>query len=282
MDFIESLPKSQGKTVIFVVVDKLSKYAHFIPLAHPFTAIDVAQVFLDNIYKLHELPNTIISNRDKVFLSMFWNELFKLLKVKVHMSTSYHPQTDGQTKVVNRCLECYLRCMTSEKPKQWMKLLSLAEWWYNTNHHSAINTTPYEMVYGQTPPIHVPYVGGESKMEVMDRTLSAREEAIEIQDRIGQVAYRLTLPASAHIHNVFYISQLKKSRSLATQCGTKPACNVNGVLLLEPIDVLDRRLAKKGNIDIVFVFVLIHVTPRQGGNARFNENGYHHNTMVSI
>ncbi|GKE50979.1 ty3-gypsy retrotransposon protein [Tanacetum coccineum] len=180
MDFLEGLPKSQGKSVIFVVVDKLSKYAHFIPFAYPFTAIDVAQVFLDHIYKLHGLPNTIISDRDKIFLSMFWKELFKLLKLKLHMSTAYHPQTDGQTKVVNRCLECYLRCMFGEQPKQWLKWMSIAEWWYNTNHHSVINTTPYEMVYGQTPPLRVPYVRGESKVEAMDRTLSSREEVIEV------------------------------------------------------------------------------------------------------
>ena len=178
MDFIESLPKSQGKTVILVVVDRLSKYAHFLPLSHPFTAIDVAQQFLNNIYKLHGLPNTIVSDRDKVFLSNFWKELFKLLQVKLHMSTSYHPQTDGQTEVVNRSLECYLRCMSGEQPTQWMKWLSLAEWWYNTNHHSAINSTPYEVVYGQPPPVHIPYVGGESRVESVDRTLTAREEAI--------------------------------------------------------------------------------------------------------
>ena len=97
MDFIEGLPRSNGKTVIFVVVDRLTKYAHFMPLAHPFTAVQVAQVFLDSIYKLHGLPNTIESYRDKVFLSSFWKELFKLLQVQLLMSTAYHPQTDGKT-----------------------------------------------------------------------------------------------------------------------------------------------------------------------------------------
>lgn len=91
IDYVESLPKSQGKSVIFVVVDRLRKYAHFIPLSYPFIASDVAQVFLENIYKLHELPSTIISDIDKVFLSLFWKELFKLLQVKLHMSTKYHP-----------------------------------------------------------------------------------------------------------------------------------------------------------------------------------------------
>ncbi|GJW60516.1 putative mitochondrial protein [Tanacetum coccineum] len=70
-----------------------------------------AQLFLDNIYKLHGLPSSIISDRDKIFMSLFWQSLFKLLQVQLKMSTAYHPQIDGQTEVVNKCLECYLRCM---------------------------------------------------------------------------------------------------------------------------------------------------------------------------
>ncbi|GKB61312.1 reverse transcriptase [Tanacetum coccineum] len=81
------------------------------------------------------------------------------------MSTAYYPQTDGQSEVVNRCLECYLRCMTREKPKEWMQWLSLAEFWYNTNFHTSINTTPFEVVYGQKPPIHFHYLAGESIVE---------------------------------------------------------------------------------------------------------------------
>ncbi|GJT42535.1 putative mitochondrial protein [Tanacetum coccineum] len=175
MDFIEKLPTSHGKSVILVVVDRLSKYAHFILLAHPFTASQVAQVFLDQVYKLHGLPESIVSDRDKVFLSNFWKDLFAELKVKLKLSTAYHPQTDGQTEVVNRSLGCYLRCMCGEKPKEWVKWLSLAEFWYNTNYHTSTKTTPYEAVYCQTPPIHVPYIPGDSRVEEVDRTLQARE-----------------------------------------------------------------------------------------------------------
>ena len=100
-----------------VVVDRLSKYAHFITISHPYTAISIAQLFMDHIYRLHGLPQTIVSYRDPTFLSSFWQELFKLQHVLLHMSTAYHPQSDGQTEVVNRCLENYLRCMTSNHPK---------------------------------------------------------------------------------------------------------------------------------------------------------------------
>ncbi|GKA83145.1 putative mitochondrial protein [Tanacetum coccineum] len=199
MDFIEKLPNSQGKTVIMVVVDRLSKYAHFMPLSHPFNASQVAQVFLDGVYKLHGLPESIVSDRDKVFLSTFWKSLFSSLQVKLKLSTAYHPQTDGQTEVVNRCLGCYLRCMCGEKPKEWVKWLPLAEYWYNTNFHSAINTTPYEAVYCQTPPIHVPYIPGDSRVESVDRTLQGREEIVKmLQFHMKRAQDRMENQANKH------------------------------------------------------------------------------------
>ena len=90
IDFIEGLPKLERKKVIMVVVvvDRLSKYAHFVTLAHLFTALEVAKAYLDNVYKLHGTPTSIISNRDKVFLSRFWSELFKLLGTKL---IAYYP-----------------------------------------------------------------------------------------------------------------------------------------------------------------------------------------------
>ena len=96
------------------------------------------------------------------------------------MSSSYHPQSDGQTEVVNRCLATYLRCMVSDKPKDWARWLPLAEWWYNTTFHSAINTTPYEVVYGQKAPVHLPYLPGDSKVETVDRSLQAREVSLKL------------------------------------------------------------------------------------------------------
>jgi hypothetical protein len=91
MDFIEGLPKSNGYDVILVVVDRLTKYAHFVAIKHPYTTADIAQVFMDHIVKLHGLPQSIVSDRDTVFVSTFWKELFKLYKVKLNMSTAYHP-----------------------------------------------------------------------------------------------------------------------------------------------------------------------------------------------
>lgn len=99
-----ALPKSKGFEVIFVVVDRLTKYAHFIPLSHPYSASSVAQAFMDNIYKIHGLPADIVSDRDPIFTSTFWSELLLKLGVQLNMSTSYHPQSDGQTEKVNQCL----------------------------------------------------------------------------------------------------------------------------------------------------------------------------------
>ena len=108
MDFIEGLPKSEGYSVIMVIVDRLTKYAHFIPVKHPYTAPSIAKLFLDHIVKLYGMPQSIVSDRDTIFVSSFWKELFKLYKVTLNLSTAYHPQTDGQTERVNQCLEMYL------------------------------------------------------------------------------------------------------------------------------------------------------------------------------
>ncbi|KAL0439603.1 UNVERIFIED_CONTAM: Transposon Ty3-G Gag-Pol polyprotein [Sesamum latifolium] len=117
MDFIEGLPVSEGKDSIMVVVDRLTKYSHFLALKHPYTATSVAKVFFDHICKLHGLPVSIVSDRDRLFTSKFWKELFTLSGVSLDMSTAYHPQSDGQTKRVNQCLENYLRSMCHLKPR---------------------------------------------------------------------------------------------------------------------------------------------------------------------
>nr|GEU67096.1 retrotransposable element Tf2 [Tanacetum cinerariifolium] len=199
MDFVEGLSNSNGKSVIMVVVDRLTKYSHFMALIHPFTAMQVAQVFLDKVYKLHGFPKVIVSDMGKVFLSLFWKELFKMLQVSLHFSSAYHPQTDGQTDVVNRCLECYLRCMTEEKPKEWAKWLSLAEYWYNTNFYTSIKTTPFEVMYAQPPSSPIFYSPGQSNVDIMDRHLTAKEAIIKmLQFHLAKAQARIKAAADLH------------------------------------------------------------------------------------
>lgn len=142
MDFIEGLPKSNSFNCILVVVDRFTKYAHFIPLSRPFTTLQVAVVFMNNVFKLHGLPQAIISDRDKIFTSNLWKELFKLLGTDLQMSSAYHPHTDGQTERVNQCLETYLRCFVHSCPSKWSSWLHLAEFYYNTSFHSSLGNTP--------------------------------------------------------------------------------------------------------------------------------------------
>jgi hypothetical protein len=100
------------------VVDRLSKYAHFTSLAHPYIASKVSQLFVSNIIKLHGMPTSIVSDRDPTSTNAFWKELFRMQGTTLKMSTNYHPQTDGQTEIMNKSLENYLRCFAHDRPKQ--------------------------------------------------------------------------------------------------------------------------------------------------------------------
>jgi len=151
MDFIKGLLKSEGRDCVLVVVDRMTKYAHFLGLSHPFTAQEVARVFLDQVGKLHGLPQVIVSDRDKVFTSLLWKELMKSLGTQLHMSYSCHLEIDGQTKRTNQCLETYLRCVCLKNSTRWHKWLSLAQWWYDTTLLSSLKMTPFEALYGYKP-----------------------------------------------------------------------------------------------------------------------------------
>ncbi|KAL0406472.1 UNVERIFIED_CONTAM: hypothetical protein Slati_3961100 [Sesamum latifolium] len=137
MDFITYILNSSGKIVIWVVVNCLSKYAHFISLPSHFTASSLSIAFAVESFCLHGIPKTIVSDRDPLFLSKFWRELFHLSGTSLAYSSAYHPQTDGQTEVLNRVLETYLRYFFCEEPRLWSRFLHLAEYWYNTSTHSS-------------------------------------------------------------------------------------------------------------------------------------------------
>jgi hypothetical protein len=123
MDFIEGLPISEGKDKILVIVDRLTKYAHFMRVRKTDSAKQIAEVFCKNIYKLHGFPKVIVSDRDAKFKGNVWREFCKQIGTSLNMSLAYHPQTDGQTKIVNKCLETYLRCFAIDKQNKWLQWL---------------------------------------------------------------------------------------------------------------------------------------------------------------
>ena len=112
-------------------------------------------------------------------------------------STAYHSQTDVQTKMENRCLEQYLRCMTNKTPDQWSRWLLLVEWWYNTNYHSSIKSTPFKVLYGQAPPIHRPYIPKDSNIDAIDKQLTQREDMLKtIKDSLKLAQHHMIQPAN--------------------------------------------------------------------------------------
>lgn len=135
------------------------------------------------------------------------------METKVQLSIAYHPQADGQIEVLNRCLEGYLRCMIGERPNDWVNWLPLSEWWYNTTHHTTIQTTSYTTLYGQSPPLQQPYLVESSQVATNDLCLQAKEVAQQLlkfhlkraQERMKQLANKRRSEREFQVRDLVYL-----------------------------------------------------------------------------
>jgi hypothetical protein len=151
MDFVMALPPSGGFDAILVVVDKLSKSIVLIPTHTSVTAKDTARLYFNHVYCRHGLARKFISDRDVRFTGLFWKELHRLLQVKLAMSSSFHPETDGQTERANRTMEEMVRHYVSHRQDDWHQLLPALEFAYNTSKHRATGTSPFFTCTGRHP-----------------------------------------------------------------------------------------------------------------------------------
>ena len=149
VNFIVKLPESDGYDAIMVVVDSLTKHAHFLPVNTVITAEGSARQFRDRVWKLHGLPTIIVSDRGPQFTAKFTAEVYWLLGIKAAKTTTYHLQADGQTEWVNQELEQYLHLFVSERQDDWVDLLPMAEFQYNNHIHSSTQQTPFFLKSGQ-------------------------------------------------------------------------------------------------------------------------------------
>ncbi|KAL0303198.1 UNVERIFIED_CONTAM: Transposon Ty3-I Gag-Pol polyprotein [Sesamum radiatum] len=151
MDYISGLPKVGDLGSIIIVVDRISKYATFIAAPKHVTAEGTAHLFFKHIVKYWGLPKDIVSDRNSRFTGVFWTELFKILRSKLSMSSSYHPTSDSQTECFNSMLEEYLRHFVRGTQKDWVKLLDIAQLCFNAQKSSSTNKSAFEIVIGQQP-----------------------------------------------------------------------------------------------------------------------------------
>eukprot|EP00253_Pinus_taeda_P002818 PITA_02818 len=271
MDFITGLPKTRkNNDSIMVVVDKLSKSAHFIPVQSTYKAVQIAHIFMQNIFNLHGLPKTIISDQDVKFTSAFWRTLFGELGTQLNFSIAYHPQTERMNQVVEDMLQAYVMRQTTK----WEDYLHLVEFAYNNSYHTSLQMSPFEVLYGRKCHTPASWGGPEDRLMLGPDMLKEMEEMIKevrvnlkvAQDRqksfadqkrkfkeyqvgdhvlarVGPVAYQLALPSHIWVHNVFHVSLLKKYVYDPKHIIKWQDIQVEpeGEVLVKPLKILDRR-----------------------------------------
>ncbi|KAA0036879.1 ty3-gypsy retrotransposon protein [Cucumis melo var. makuwa] len=291
MDFIKGLPRTlRGFTVIWVVVDRLTKSAHFVPDKSTYTSRKWAQLYMSEIVRLHGVPVSIVSDRDARFTSKFWKDLQTAMGTRLDFSTAFHPQTDGQTERLNQVLEDMLRACALEFPGSWDSHLHLMEFAYNNNYQATIGMAPFEALYGKCcrSPVCWGEMGEQRLMshvrrkdlefEVGDKVflkvapmrgvlrferrgkLSPRFVGpFKILERIGPVAYCLALPPSlSTVHDVFHVSMLRKYVPDPSHVVDYEPLEIDENLSYteQPVEVLAREVKTLRNKEIPLVKVL--------------------------
>ncbi|GJR00641.1 putative reverse transcriptase domain-containing protein [Tanacetum coccineum] len=232
MDFVTKLPKlSQGYDTIWVIVDRLTKSAIFVPMRETDPMKKLERMYLKEVVTRHGIPVSITCNRDQRFASNFWRSLQKALGTNLDMSTTYHPQTDGKIERTIQTLEDMLRACVIGFRKGWVNHLPLVEFSYNNSYHASIKAAPFEGLYGQK--CHSPVCWaevGQVQLTVGDKVmlqvspwkgvirfgkrgkLNPRYvRTFKVLEKVGSIAYKLELPEElSRVHNTFHVSNLKK------------------------------------------------------------------------
>ncbi|KAD4981917.1 hypothetical protein E3N88_18588 [Mikania micrantha] len=285
MDFITKLPKTtSGCDTIWVIVDRLTKSAHFLPIKETDKLDKLTRIYLKEVVTRHGVPISIISDRDSRFTSHFWKSLHKALGTRLDMSTAYHPQTDGQSERTIQTLEDMLRACVIDFGSSWETHLPLVEFLHNNSYHTSIQAAPFEALYGRKCRSPICWAEfGESQptgpelvhkttekiMQIRKRMAAARDlpksyadrrrkplefqlnpryiGPFEITKRIGPVAYKLNLSNElSSVHNVFHILNLKKCLSDDTLVIPLEEIQIDEQLnfVEEPVEIMDRETKK--------------------------------------
>ena len=182
VDFITKLPVSKGHDLILVVCDRFSKMSHFVVTTEKTTAEGLVRIFRDNVWKLHRLPESVISDRVPQFAAGMMKELNKMLGIETKLSMAYHPETDGQTERTNQELEQYLRMYVNHRQNNWAEWLATAEFAFNNKIHTATKMSPFQVNYGREPRMgfDIRKKGKNEKAEEFVKEMKERHEEAKV------------------------------------------------------------------------------------------------------
>ncbi|CAA7021374.1 unnamed protein product [Microthlaspi erraticum] len=282
MDFILGLPRTQKEhDSIFVVVDRFSKMAHFVPCKRTTDALLVAQLFFREIYRLHGLPTSIVSDRDTRFLSHFWRSVWKLLNTSLDMSTAYHPQSDCQTEVTNCSLGNMLRSLVGEHIKAWDSKLPQAEFAHNHATNRSLGFCPFQVVYGIIPrgPLDLSAVSDVSRMHGSATAFveSLQEVHSSAISNLQQASVRYKTAADKHRREVLFAPgdlvwvYLTRDRMPASEYNKLRSRKIGPIKVLEVINPNAYRLDLPPHIKTADVFSVKYLSPFKGDNSQDSE-----------